>query len=232
MSGKDPIDEDDESLLLEIEDVQTVSLEGLDHSLGISVSEKAQKMSDLIAKGNCNREYSEPSFNFSTTWTGRAGVRGGAECPVSSTRTWGYDKSADAFSMTDTFQNKSDAYKKLDRVISKSFLGDLDATAGPDGSLRINGRFVLSLEVADLGRVNAEIETKQLYRGNTGDAALKMTMVVADQEKYVVDIKWNAAFSPKYELNGRASDRKTIDKFFSQLHLNEMIDWSRGLRGN
>lgn len=234
MTGKDPIDEDDTSTLSTINQYQLDSLAGLNRSLGatsvMAAEDKVQKMADLINDGSCTREYVAPLFRFDRGWIGSANVIGDSKCPVNARRRWSFDNNSELLQFSDSFTNQNSEYRKWDQVAAKTYTGELRVTRQSDSTVKINGVMNLHLVINGFGDVTAEVLTAQQYHGSTGSGALKMTMIVANQEKYVAEMNWNGNMLPVYKINTHESDRKTFDQLFSAVHLNDMLDWSGQMR--
>lgn len=233
MSGTEALNENDEALLKYINLVQQDSIEAIDRAQAFhpNVSDKVTKMSGMIEAGNCTHVRQMPDDRFDRDWSARVEVDGGLSCPIVSSRRSNFDVDRGEWNVSERFVNsKSEDYKKLDPLISKTVGGALTLRKLP-GQTKISGQIKYSnFEIADIGPVEVTIDTQQEYQGSRGGGTLLMEMIVNRERKYVVEMKWDGNMSTTYRINTRESEKKVVHGLFSALGLIEIVDRSSKMR--
>lgn len=232
LSGKDALDEDDVALLTYINVVQEDSLAAVEDAqrFAPAVSDKVQKMSDLIEAGNCTFIKQLPGDRYDQDWSGRVEVQGDSSCPVVSKRSWVYQHARGEWTMNEVYVNKNDEYKKLDAVLTKNLTGSMTVRRPPN-RVSITGEFKYSnFQISEIGRIEATIATKQEYQRNSGGGEVTMEMTVNGERKYVVEIRLNQNMNATYKINNHNSEKKMVAELFSSFGLLEIVDRSGKMR--
>lgn len=198
-------------------------------------SEKATQLSKMIDPGDCTYVPMRPPSNkYDHTWAGTGSIVG-SRCPVQFTDQIEYTnvENRRSFKIVErSFVATGENFQKESALVSYSIRnGSLEWTKSNGNMQQIKGQFEYNnFRVKGVGVVFATISTLQKYSGPRGQGQLSFKLQTRTQLRIHLDVRWTAGRTPIYRINGAEVDEIVVHELFSSFPLNELMEYSRGMR--
>lgn len=204
----------------------------------LMLSEKARGLASKIEGAGCMFAINQlPSKNMEREWQAEQKYEspgGGSNCPIALYRKWVYrTRDTRELSMAFNYYSRLPEYERLSGITSiTSTGGNFFVQRNSSNNINIlRGQMAYDFKLHGGGKARAEVSTLQEYQGIKGGGFVRVQISGA-AGAFVGEIRWDASdFNDRtYLAGGKPIFRENFMEIFSFFGLDEIVDYSAGMR--